>query len=311
MKTVVLLNAKANNGGGLRKWRNIRPELESSGLGRDYRLVTDPAEFPGALRNGTGGRTRLIVAAGGDGTVNLALNHLMAFEPGQRKDFILGAVGLGSSNDFHKPHEFSRRVDGGVFHRLDAGQAYPHNVGEVEYEDENGDQRRRFFILNCSLGIIAQANAFFNRGGALLGLLKRRFVSGAIYYAALRTILAAANVPAEISIGTETLSAEVTNFSVVINPHFSGNLRYDFAVDGRSDRFGVALCDGMGVAGRLLTLSSLAGGRFHGLARTRSWSAGKVGVSTALPTDFEMDGEVVRARRVHIRLLREEVRVCP
>jgi diacylglycerol kinase (ATP) len=308
---IVFLNATANNGGGLRKWEEVRPLLEDHRLGREYRLVLDPADLASALRNGLPEESRLIVAAGGDGTVNVALSHIMSLEEERRKSFVLGAVGLGSSNDFHKPHDAGRRVDGNVFARLDAAAAYPHNVGEVEYEDGGGERRRRFFILNCSLGIIAQANALFNKGGPVLDFLKRRFVPGAIYYAAVRTILAAANVPATITVGGETTAAAVTNLSVVINPHFSGNLRYDFAVDGRSDRFGVALCEGMGVAGRLRTLGSLAEGRFHGLPRTRSWTAAEVRISTALPTPLEMDGEVVLARDIRVRLLREKVRVCP
>lgn len=307
---LILLNPNANNGEGIRKWDEVLPLLEKTGLGRDYRLFSSPDDLAGVLRAGSSEKGQLIIAAGGDGTVNCVLNLLMALEEEERKHYVLGAVGLGSSNDFHKPHA-ARKLDGNVFFRLDAANAYLHNVGEVEYTDGRGEKTCRYFILNCSLGIIAQANDFFNRGNRPLDILKRRFVPGAIYYAALRTILASANVPAEISFGAESLSADVTNFSVVINPHFSGNLRYDFAIDGRSDCFGVALCEGMGIGRRLRTLGSLARGRFHGLPRTRTWTADELRVSTARVTALEMDGEVFPARDIHFRLLKGKLKVCP
>lgn len=311
MTTIVLLNARANGGEGLRRWERVRPLLESSRLGRGSRIVLDPGDLARALRNGSAGGGALVVAAGGDGTVNLVMNEIMDLDAERRRHVILGAVGLGSSNDFHKPHDHARVLDGSVHVRLETAGSYLHNVGEVEFEDEKGEKKRRYFVLNCSLGIIAQANAFFNRGNRLLDVLKRRFVPGAIYYAALKTILAAPDVPAEIAVAGETLSAAVTNLSVVINPHFSGNLRYDFAVDGRSGNFGVALCEGMGVPRRLRTLASLANGRFRDLPGTKTWLAADLRVSTALPTAFEMDGEVFPARGIRIRLLREKVRVCP
>lgn len=311
MTTIVLLNARANNGGGLRRWESVRAALESSRLGVGSRIVLDPGDLARALRNGSAGGDALVVAAGGDGTVNLVMNEIMSLDAERRRRVILGAVGLGSSNDFHKPHDRARVFDGSVPIRLDAARSFLHNVGEVEFEDGKGGTERRYFVLNCSLGIIAQANAFFNRGDRLLDGLKRRFVPGAIYYAALKTILAAPDVPAEIAVAGETLAAAITNLSVVINPHFSGNLRYDLAVDGRSGTFGVALCEGMGIPRRLRTLASLANGRFRGLPGTKTWLAADVRVSTALPTAFEMDGEVFPARSLRIRLLRETVRVCP
>jgi hypothetical protein len=184
---------------------------------------------------------------------------------------------------FTKPHSPARSLDGRVYYKLDSRNALPHNVGRVDYEDEAGRRRTSYFLLNCSIGIIAQANHLFNNPDPLLRWLKSRFVTGAIYYAALKTIFSAPDIPAAIVVGREGRTTDVTNLSVVINPHFTGNLSYDFDVDARSDHFGVGLCECMGALERLKTLGSRPAGSSEGFpncgagwpGRSRSGRSGR------------------------------------
>ena len=307
---IVILNRSSNNGHGLHKWDGIRRELEGRWLSSGYRLISGVEELAPNLRDEIERGPATVVAAGGDGTVHHLLNGLMALAEDERRNVILGAVGLGSSNDFHKPHSTSHSLDGRVYFKLDSRNALPHNVGRVDYDDENGRPRTSYFLLNCSIGIIAQANHLFNNPGPLLNWLKPRFVTGAIYYAALKTIFSAPDVPATIAVGTECRTTEVTNLSVVINPHFTGNLSYDFEVDARSDHFGVGLCERMGARERIRTLGSLARAKFQGLPKTRSWLAREVEIRPARLTALEMDGEVCLAGNIRIQLLQGYLRVC-
>jgi diacylglycerol kinase (ATP) len=307
---IILLNRNSNNSHGPRKWEEVRAELEEKYLGHDYRLIYDAEDLPEALRRtpGVGGHT--VVAAGGDGTVNFLLNRLMRLEEAERRRIIMGAIGLGSSNDFHKPVSGRRRVNGNVQIKLDESRATAHNVGQVTYEDKRGKSRQKYFMINLSIGIIARANQFFNTGNGLLNWLKPRCVLAAVYYAALKTIFSAPNVPAVITIDGERLNAEVTTLSVLINPYFSGNLSYDIDVNPQSPFFGVALAERMGSAERLRALLSLARSRFRGKAKTRVWKASSVEIQTESLTPLELDGEVELARKIRIRLLQGHMRVC-
>jgi diacylglycerol kinase (ATP) len=307
---IILLNKHSNNSHGPRKWEEVRVELEEKYIGHDYRLIYDAEDLPEMLRRTPAAGQHTVVAAGGDGTVNFLLNRLMRLEENERRRIIMGAIGLGSSNDFHKPVSDRQRVNGKVHVKLDDGHATAQNVGQVTYEDVNGKPRQKYFMINSSIGIIAQANHFFNVGNGLLNWLKPRCVLGAIYYAALKTIFSAPNVPAVITVDGERLATQVTTLSVLINPFFSGNLSYDIDVNPQSPFFGVALGERMGTAERLRALFSLARSRFQGLAKTRVWKAGSVEIQTDSPIPLELDGEVELAWNIRIRLLQGYMRVC-
>ncbi|NTV80971.1 MAG: hypothetical protein HGA24_06070, partial [Candidatus Aminicenantes bacterium] len=97
---IVILNRSSNNGHGLRKWDGIRKELEDRGLAPGYRLISGVEELAPSLRDEICHGPATVVAAGGDGTVHHLLNGLMSLPEDERRNVIVGAVGLGSSNDF-------------------------------------------------------------------------------------------------------------------------------------------------------------------------------------------------------------------
>ena len=309
---IILLNKHSNGTCGSKKWAALRPELESGYLGDGYTLVPDFEEFRQRVVRDYDRGERVFVAAGGDGTVNFLLNQLMRMEEADRSSLILGAIALGSSNDFHKPFSSNGggHTKGKAPFRLDHAQAAPHNVGSIEYRDIDNRPRHRYFIVNCSVGLIAQANYFFNSDNRIVTWMKPRWVDGTIWYSALQTLITARNIPARIRVERDGFETRLTTMSVFINPNVSGSFRYDLAISARSDYLGVGLCERMGIPSRVRTIASLAGGRFLGLPKTRTWRAREIEISPSAPMALEMDGEVTLARHVNIKLMHEALRVC-
>jgi len=308
---VILLNKNANNGKGYKKWLACRDELEEKFLGRDYQLISNGGDIRAALRKALSGGESVFVAAGGDGTVNFLLNQVMQLSDQEKRKIILGAIGLGSSNDFHKPFSPGKSLSQGIPFKLEHGNALYHNIGQVDYIDASDSLQRKYFIINSSVGIVAQANYLFNSKEKIVNWLKSRWVLGTIWYAGLKTILFADNIPARLHMNRETIETKITNLSVVINPHFSGNLCYDFDVCPQSHYFGVALCENMKVREKMRTLFSLARSQFTGLPKTRIWRTPQVAIETEVPTALELDGEVMLARHIRIMLLKGVLKACP
>lgn len=255
------------------------------------------------------GGIRTVLAAGGDGTVNAVASALL--EARGRiplGNFRLGAVGLGSSNDFHKPF---RTVCHGIPLRIDADHASPRDVGLALFEDEDGSLQSRIFLVSASLGVTAAANAFFERGGdRLLTSIKPRWPSAAIVYAALRTILRHSSVPATLQIGEARHRLELSNLSVGKTPYLAGFLHYDTPVEPASGRLSVNLCEAMSRSRLIWTFLRLARGRFAGAPGTQHRSIERIGVVLDSAAPLELDGEIFSARHVEFDLLPERLPVC-
>jgi len=260
---IVLLNKYSNGGKSVKKWEESKPELEGKYFRGNYTLISDFEDFSKRLPSEFDRGERVVIGAGGDGTINFLLNQIMQMKKQKRSQLTMGAIGLGSSNDFHKP------------------------LSEDKY-------------LNSNL---------FNSRDKVIKWLKSKWVMGTIWYAALRTLFTAKNVPAKIKVENKKISTEVTSLSVVINPHVSGNFCYDFNINSQSDYLGVGLCERMGILARLKTIISLTRGKFTGLPKTRSWMAREVEVKTDSPSPLELDGEVYLARRIKIRLLQGVLKI--
>src|SRR5512141_1510213 len=100
---LIFFNPAAGGGRALNRWDKIAPRVAS--LNRiQLQLLDGHADALQVLINAVERGETEIVAAGGDGTVNAVLNLLMNPLLRDKLDSLaFGAIGLGSSNDFHKP----------------------------------------------------------------------------------------------------------------------------------------------------------------------------------------------------------------
>src|ERR1700736_2012902 len=102
-----------------------------------FLLAASGAEIPELTRRAVKENSQIIVAGGGDGTVNAVTNELMG------TSITLGVIPLGTLNHFAKDLHIPLDLEGAA-RNLIAGRAVSVDVGEV-----NG----RIFLNNSSLGI--------------------------------------------------------------------------------------------------------------------------------------------------------------
>ncbi len=302
---VVVLNPGASGGRARRRLVRAWPAVverfdprvvELDGAGR-WR-----AELHDALRGGV----RHFVAAGGDGTVGAVADALWrACGRVPLSTVTLGAIGLGSSNDFHKP---VRSRQAGVPVRLDGGTW--RDLGRVRYTDERGDEHERVFLVSASLGVTASANAFFNDGDALLRALRGRLTGAAIAYAALHEVLGGRGVTLELELPGTRQTVRAASLGILKTPHLAGGLAFDTEVAPDDGALAVNLVEDRGRLATLATLLSLTRGRFVGRPGARHWHVRRVSVRAPVPVPLEIDGEVVRARRARFDVLAERIRAC-
>lgn len=307
---LAIINPAAGAGRALAKWARIEGRLREK-VGPISIFISSSEEhldaaMPRLLAQGH----REFIAAGGDGTVNAVLGAIVAHaDDAMLRGISVGAVGLGSSNDFHKP--FREKIDG-VPCRIDFGNTHGHDIGLLGYDDARGATRSRYWFINASIGIAAEANHLFNHPGRILHFLKRVSTSVAIAYAAVAAIITNRPRTLTLTIGDRQYdSYGVRNLGMVKNPHFAGSLRYDSPHRPDSGSFHVHRLASATRVKLLAALARLARGRFAGGPDTQSWLTRQATVRNGGdPFLVECDGEVLEACVARFSILPGNLRLC-
>lgn len=307
---IVFLNPYSDHGKARTKWNKIRVTLRHR-LG-DFRV--EQAGSPDSLKHLVSqalqkdGPVKLI-AAGGDGTVHQLLNAVMQMNASDR--VVLGAVGIGSSNDFHKPFRPNTFIDG-VPVRADFRHSRLFDVIRITFRDPRGHARTRYSLINASIGITAEGNALFNNKDSLINYVQKISENMAIMTAALTAIFRYRDVKCRLKVDDGPwMPVSISNLGIIKNPHFTGSLCYDTSIRPDDGVMGVNLCTGLSLAERVRLLMALQKGRFSGLPKTQCWKAGKAAVKSDRYFSLEMDGEVFPACAAEFKILPQKIRCCP
>jgi diacylglycerol kinase family enzyme len=305
----IFVNPHSCYGEGLSKWRRIEGELRERIGPFHAEEIDSPGELTLQLYKAVKRGENTFLAAGGDGTVHLLLNSLMNCSVDTRS-ITLGAIGLGSSNDFHKPFREESYI-GKVPVRADTVDAAPRDVIRIDYQDDRGDRATRYCLINASLGITAEANALFNSKGRFIRVARKASVDAAILAAALQSIVTYRNIPCILETDErEKESALVSNLGIIKNPHFAGTLCYDTPVRSDDGKLRINLCADLDLGERISMLRALHNRRFKGLPKTRSWEGTQLSVGSYEPFALEMDGEVLYTKRATFKCVPKAVRCC-
>ncbi len=304
----VLLNPESGGAGSIERWKIVEAEVRRR-IG-PYRLevAAGPIVIRSCIQRALDRGETDFVAAGGDGTVNAVVSAIAEHLPAPALRHVrVGAIGLGSSNDFHKPH----RPEGTIRDipvRLDFGEAVASDLCSIEYVDTLNRFGHCEWLINASLGTTAEANRRFNRSDGLLCRMKARLPTAAMIYAAVRTILSFRAEALELKIGPDRLRVRARNLGIVKQPNFSGSLRYGSEPPGPG-KMGVHLIGDVGLSRLCLIAGRLLRGRFEGPG-TRSWTVSRLSVTSNRSFLIERDGEVIRTRAASFRVLPGAIQLC-
>ncbi len=306
---LVFLNTRAGYGRAAARWQKVAPELERRAGVLDVEEIGPFDCVATSVREAAAKGERTFVAAGGDGTVNLLLNAVMELG-NDVTDLAFGAVGLGSSNDFHKPFSPDSFIEG-VPVRIDCSRATPCDVIQIDFKGQDGKRTTVHAIINASVGITAEANAAFNEPTSFIRAARRLSVDAAIIASVLQTLGTYHDINCRLVIdGIEEGVFSVSSLGVIKNPHFAGSMCYDTPIKPDDGQLGINLCERLSPFQALMMVAALHRRRFRGRPKTRSWTGKRVLVEGDRIFALETDGEVVRARSAEFSVLPGRIMCC-
>ncbi len=305
---LVFVNPCAGYGRAKERWSRVQRELSRRLGDQEVHVVETGPQLGQKIHEYIESGDGFLVAAGGDGTVHLVVNVIMNLPDALRRELIFGAIGLGSSNDFHKPLRAENTLEG-IPARINVRSAIRHNLVKFTW-NEDGREMTEYAIVNASIGLVAEANRLFNSGDRALRWLKSISTGAAIQYSAVRTLFLGRDQRVWLSVDGTARDRIVSNLGIIINPHFGGDCRYDTPISQDGDFMRANLCENMSALRKLRTFVSLERGKFAGLPGTSSWECSLVAVESATPFTLELDGEVRRMNRVTAELIKGGLTVC-
>jgi diacylglycerol kinase family enzyme len=307
---LIVINRDAHGGTALDRWQRIAPIMKQR-WPHESVVTATPDDARAVIREAAERGTAVIVAGSGDGGVNLLLNTLM--DPATdrpRWPVCIGAIGLGSSNDFHKPREPECDIKG-IPVKLDPTLGGLVDIGRADWLDTDGQAHTAYFLMNSSIGAVAKGNYAFNQATGIQSWLKKVNTDLAIHWGSLAAIADFANVPATLEIdGQPVPIGPISNLGVIKRIHFAGGMRYDTPVTLDDGAFDVNLLAGLSRSTFVRAILAISSGRFLGTPGAQHWRAKAVRLVPEAPTILELDGEVFPVREVQWRVIPAAIRIC-
>jgi diacylglycerol kinase family enzyme len=199
-------------------------------------------------------------------------------------------VPAGTCNDF----AHGRDCAADLAQLLDRSRARAVDAGRVSYATPGG-RESRWFVVNCTVGVVSAIGERFTRKGGRVGeALKRVSVTLAQGFYGAIAIARWRRPPVELRLDSERVVSDTTNVAVLKVPYFAGGLTFG-AWRGAPDdgRLEVVLIEGMSRPRVLAMLLRAFAHRLDGHPAIRSWLAREVRVDAADPLPVEVDGEIV------------------
>jgi diacylglycerol kinase (ATP) len=308
-KAVIIINPACHQGKGWRRWLSIRREVQQ-------RMPANCKEV--VLENGVTlkevlhpdvqqGEPILIVSAGGDGSMHYLVNYLLKQERENARHVTLGAIGLGSSNDFLKP--FEEKIKGVPVRINQRGGIVLHDTGIATYSDDANLEQKKFFIVNASVGITAEANWNFNHPGTFLRLLKKEAIRAAIIYTAVSAIVRHRNNALSLMFNEQKLITSISNINILKIPFVSGSFYYRQPIRRDDGQLGLNVCMNMSKLELLSILIQLQRGQFPSSGKTLTEFTTGIHIIGDHAFVFECDGETEKTRSLNITLLPNAITV--
>jgi YegS/Rv2252/BmrU family lipid kinase len=248
-----------------------------------------------AARNGAD----LVVAVGGDGTLNEAVNGLV--RAGAAAE--LATIPLGTGMDFGRTYGIPSAFDDAVRVAV-RGTARTIDVGRVAYRTWGGDEAERYV---ANVGSVGMSAAVAQRAN---GMSKRLGGKATFFYALVRVFLEWKNTTVSVQLGDGTRREALMHDVIVANGQWHGGAMW-LAPDARPDDglFDVVLIGDVTKRDFVSTAPKIYKGTYLAHPKVELLRASTVFVDAPERLPIELDGEQVGTTPARFEVVPGAVRV--
>jgi YegS/Rv2252/BmrU family lipid kinase len=163
-----LVNPASDNGRTRRLWPEIAHRAAEAGLAGEAYLSERPGQLAELAQRATQDGARLLVAVGGDGTVNEVVTGLMRLGRGAAELPELAVLPRGTGRDFARTFRIPAKLDGAI-EVARAGRPRAIDVGKVAFRGWDGAPRSGYFANVAGAGMSGAVARRANSSSKALG----------------------------------------------------------------------------------------------------------------------------------------------
>lgn len=280
-RTVFVVNPASANGSTRRRWPEIAHRAAELGLDGEALLSASPGHAMELARGAAQGGAKLVVAVGGDGTVNEVVNGLLEAD-GERPG--LAVIPRGTGTDFVRHFKIPTSLDGAV--RVAAsGRERRIDVGTITYRSWSGKDVTAHFANSASAGMsgaVAQrANASTKALGGKMSFLYATLAVFARWHAS----------EMEVEVDGERRSGLMYDVIVANCRYLGGGMAMTPDAQPDDGLLDVLLIGDITRRDLALTLPKVYRGTHLPHPKAEALRGSRVSVRAATPVPVELDGE--------------------
>jgi YegS/Rv2252/BmrU family lipid kinase len=294
--TVFLVNPAAGNGATGRRWPELAHRAARLGLAGETLLSERAGHLSELARDAVEGGAELVVAVGGDGTLNEVVNGIAG------REVELATIPLGTGMDFVRTYGIPTRFEDAVAVAL-GGTSRTIDAGRVRYRTWAGEDAERWF---ANVGSVGMSGAVARRANGMSKALGGRTT---FFYALTRVFLEWENTDVTVTLDGGERRGRMHDVIVANGVWHGGGMK--LAPDARPDDgvFDVVLIGDVSKLDFLTTAPRIyRGGHVrHPKVEVARSRAVAVDAPEALP--IELDGEQVGTTPVAFEVVPGALRV--
>ncbi|MHB1005940.1 MAG: diacylglycerol/lipid kinase family protein [Chloroflexota bacterium] len=294
-KVTMVVNPAAGGGQSARRWERLEPSLRAAGLDFESVFTTSQGDGIRLARTAVDAGVEMLVAVGGDGTINEVANGILLATAGEAAQVRLAVLPTGRGVDLCRTVGIP--LDGvEATQRLFGGRTIGLDVGEMEYTVE-GHAARRFFLNFAGMGWDVEVTRRASRSGPQK--------SGTIPYlsAVLASLLSFKSKRVEIVLDGEVLRRKVATVVVANGQYFGGGMRVAPSASPVDGLFDVVVLGDMSKWELLTNLPKVYEGTHITHPKVQVWRAREVEVHSVDPVYVQVDGDPLGETPARVRML--------
>lgn len=306
----IFINNKANRNTAGLAWEKISPALHQQGYATRVWPVESRERLSRQVAEAmTKGGTRLI-AAGGDGTLQSLLDAVLT-QPSiesRQESISLGAIGIGTSNDFHKPAAPERLIADYPCRIRDEGAAL-NDVVELSGETATGDACRHFFLQASHAGTIPETNDRLTSKPGFFKNLYHLWYGLALPLAALYTLIFYPGFEGEIHVAREQWKGNFSGLTILKRPHIAGQFVFATKRTSADGLVDMALCSKVGAFRMIQITEAFQKQGFGGHPEVVFKETNEIRATFSTPQSIDYDGELITLRQACWRVHPLKIRI--